>query len=61
MSELILKEIIELESQKNMYLIKNEGVFLYRNKDIKKYSATIVCRRRFCRKPLKLKPIHNVR
>ena len=62
MSELILKEIIELEKQGNIYVIKNdEGVFLYRKKDLRKYSVKIVCRRVSCSKILKLKPIHNVR
>ena len=42
MSELILKEIIKLKHQKEVYLIENaEGVFLYRKKEILKYSVKL--------------------
>ena len=62
MSELILKEIIKLKNQKEVYLIKNaEGVFLYRKKEILKYSVKLACRRISCSKALKLNPIYNAR
>ena len=62
MSELILKEIIKLKNQKEVYLIENaEGVFLYRKKEILKYSVKLACRRNSCSKTLKLNPIYNVR
>ena len=62
MSELILKEIIKLKNQKEVYLIENaEGVFLYRKKEILKYLVKLECRRKACSKTLKLNPIYNVR
>ena len=62
MSELILKEIIKLKNRKEVYLIENaEGIFLYRKKEILKYSVKLACRRISCSKTLKLNPIYNVR
>ena len=62
MSNLILKEIIALKNQQEIYLIKDEeGVFLYRRKKVLKYSVVLICRRKCCQKRLKMNPIHNVR
>ena len=61
MSRVILKEIISLKNQQNIYVIEDEGVFLYRKKKIEKITFSLRCRRKFCKKTLKVNPIYNVR
>ena len=58
MSKLILKEIIKLKNQREVYLIKNaEGAFLYRKKEVLKYSVKLACRKISCSKTQKLSSI----
>ena len=59
--EYALKRDNNFKNQKNVYVVENEGVFLYRKSRTRKYSISIECRRRNCRKRLKLNPILNVR
>ena len=62
MSRIVLKEIISLNNQQEMYLIEDdEGVFLYRKKSIQKYSITLRCRINDCKKRFLLKLIKNAR
>ena len=59
---MLLKEIITLKNQKNVYVVENEeGTFLYRKVKTYKYSIALECRRRNFRKHIKLNPIFNVR
>ena len=55
MSRILLKEIISMKNQKEVYLVQDdEGAFLYRKKSIQKYSLTLQCRRTSCNKLMKL-------
>ena len=57
-----LKRDNNFNNQKNIYVVENEeGVFLYRKANTRKFSIAIECRRRNCRKRLRLNPILNVR
>ena len=61
MSRILLKEIISLKNQKEVYLVQDdEGAFLYRKKTIQKYSLALQCRKISCNKRMKLNPIKNV-
>ena len=49
MSRILLKEIISLKNQQEVYLVQDdEGDLLYQ-KRIQKYSITLRCRRRYCK------------
>ena len=62
MSRILLKEIISMKNQKEVYLVQDdEGAFLYRKKNIQKYSVTLKSRRKSCNKLMRLNPIKNVR
>ena len=59
---MILKDILQLHNQRNLYVIEDdEGVFLYRKHSINRYSITIPCRNKKCSKSLRLMPINDLR
>ena len=58
MSRILLKEIISLKNQNEVYLVRDhEGVFVPQQK----YSLTLRCRRNSCNKRMRLNSIKNVR
>ena len=58
MSKILLKEIISLKTQKEVYLVQDdEGAFCTAKKNIQKYSLTLQCRRKSCNKLMRLNPI----
>ena len=61
MSRVILNELISLKNQQNIFVIEDEGVFLYRKKELGKTTLSLCCRRNSCEKRLKVYPntIHS--